>query len=308
MRSEIRLDEIHDRAVIIAPGRSQRPHDFHREAVAEPTLKASCVFCPENLRGVKSLTRVGSARHWRVNVIRNIFPVVSPKNPKAYGYQEVVVDTPEHNVEMSELPVSHVADILGVYGTRSRALMKDPKIGYILIFKNRGGRAGASIAHSHSQIFASEFIPPHINSKLVRAQAYRITHGISYYQHLIQLERGGPRWITETKDFVAFTPYASSYNYEAWIMPKRQIDNIALLGRAERMQMARLLQRLLARVSTLELPYNLYLHQNVRDRREHLYLRMAPRRDVWAGLELGSRLIVNTIAPEAAAKFYRTRS
>lgn len=307
MKPEIRIDEIHNRAVIIAPGRNKRPHDFQRDTLPAPPPAASCVFCSKNLRGVTSLDRVGGVRRWMINVIRNIFPVVSTDNPKAYGVQEVIIETPRHNVELGELSVAHIAKLLHIYGRRTARLMRDKKIGYILIFKNNGGRAGASIAHAHSQIFASAFVPPHISGKLIRAQAYRIKTGECYYCHLIKTERRGPRWITDTKSVVAFTPYASTYNYEAWIMPKREVDNIAQLTAEERNDMARVLQRLLRRLKTLNLPYNFYLHQNVKDGQEHLYLRLCPRRDVWAGIELGSRLVINTIPPEEAAGFYWER-
>lgn len=301
------MDYIHDRAVIIAPGRRQRPHQFHQELFPPAPPAASCVFCPRNLRGVLSLDRIGPRRAWRANVIRNIFPIVSLDNPRAYGTQEVVIETPHHNVGLAALPERHIAELFHLYGRRTTALMRKPRLGYILIFKNSGGQAGASIAHAHSQIVASEFIPPHIRSKLIRAQEYRISHGRCYYCHLIEEERGGPRWITETRDVVAFTPYASTYNYEVWIIPKRDFDNVAQLPAAVRASLARVLRRLLRRLQLLALPYNYYLHQNIRDRHEHVYLRLCPRRDVWAGIELGSRLIVNTVPPEEAAAFYRGR-
>lgn len=305
MPAEIRIDEIHDRAVIIAPGRNKRPHEFRREAAPSEPVSTSCVFCPQNLRGVRSLDHVGPLARWTTNVIQNIYPIVSRENPRAYGAQEVVIETPHHNVELAELPTQHVARLFEIYGRRTRALMRDRRVGYILIFKNNGGRAGASIAHAHSQIFATAFIPPHVVGKLIRAQAYRIKHGVCYYCNLINQERGGPRWVLDAGSIVAFAPYASAYNYEVWVMPKREIDNVSQLTAAERLALARVLKKLLSRLRTLRLPYNYYLHQNIKDRQEHLYLRLCPRRDVWAGIELGSRLIVNTVPPEQAAKFYR---
>lgn len=307
MKPQIRIDQIHNRAVIIAPSRNKRPHDFLTEALPPGPPSTACVFCPHNVKHSLSIDRIGSLRAWRMNVIRNIFPVVGPNFPQAYGRQEVVIETPHHNVELAEMPVQHIAELLLLYGRRTRAISRDKRIGYILIFKNNGGRAGASITHAHSQIFASEFVPPHIQAKLVRAQAYRISHGECYYCHLIRTERRGPRWIADAKSVVAFTPYASNYNYEAWILPKRGVDNIAKLTTDERLAMARLLKQLIVRLRSLHLPYNFYLHQNIKDRQEHLYLRVCPRRDVWAGIELGSRLIINTVAPETAARFYRRK-
>lgn len=302
--SEIREDYVHDRQVIIAPGRAKRPHDT--TVVPAPVVPPERdAFSPERLRDVKALLTVGGKKDWKIKVLKNIFPVVSPENPKAYGYQEVVVETPKYGVELSTLPEEHIAELLRVYGRRMRELQKDKNIRYILIFKNNGGQAGASINHAHSQIFASQYVPPHIVTRHERAAAYRIEHNRDYYNDLLIKEQGGPRWIASGKHICALTPYASLYNYEAWIMPWRRVDNVSLLNPGEISEMAHYLKVILTKVNEEGLPYNYYLHQVIGDRREHMYMRIAPRRDVWAGVELGSRLVVNTVSPEDAAEFYR---
>lgn len=306
-RPEIRQDFIHDRVVIIAPGRKKRPHDFPQTTIVrEDKGPSSCIFCPAQLKNTKALYTVGHGLHWKVKVIKNIFPIVSPENKNTYGYQEVVIDTPDHNVEFADLSVEHMATILEVFGKRIRALEKDPKIKYILTFKNHGGKAGASIAHAHSQIFASSFLPPHIVDKRKRAEGYQIQKGSCFYEDIMTKERRHKiRWIGGDEHVGVFCPYASSYNYEAWILPWRHVDNLSNITAAERRSLASHLKRLLQRLETIGLPYNLFAHQVVKDKDEHLYFRVAPRGDVWAGLELGSRLIVNTVPPEDAAKFYR---
>ncbi len=303
--SEIRQDYIHDRVVIISPGRKKRPHDFPTTIVTQEHA-GPCFFCPSELKSVKALLTVGSKNNWKVKVIKNIFPIVSPDNADAYGYQEVIVDTPDHDVEFADLPVEHIDAVLEVFGKRVRALADDPEIKYVLAFKNHGGKAGASIAHAHSQIFASAFLPPHIIDKRTRAESYQIQKGTCYYEDTLKREkRAGIRWIAGDEHMGVFAPYASSYNYEAWIIPWRHVDNISNLTIVERGSLATHLKRLLKRLETIGLPYNLYAHQVVKDKDEHLYFRVAPRGDVWAGLELGSRLIVNTVPPEDAAAFYR---
>lgn len=304
--SEIRQDYIHDRVVIIAPGRKRRPHDFPQSTIVQQDRgPESCIFCPPQLKNVKAVLTVGRGLQWKVKVIKNIFPIVNTDNPRAYGYQEVVVDTPRHNVEFAALTVEHIATILDVFGKRFRSIANDPKIRYILAFKNHGGKAGASIAHAHSQIFASAFIPPHIVDKRKRAEEYQIQKGRCYYENLLVKEQRGARWIVDDDHFGAFCPFASSYNYEAWVVPWRHVDNLGSLKQAERVSLATILKNLLVRLSELGLSYNLFCHQLVNDKNEHFYFRISPRGDVWAGLELGSRLIVNTVAPEDAAKFYR---
>lgn len=306
-RSEIRIDYVHDRQVIIAPGRSKRPHDKDATAAVPPppVSPEQDAFSRDNLRGTKALLTIGGERSWRVKVIKNIYPVVTTDNPRAYGYQEVVVETPEYGVDISTLPESHITDIFRAYAQRARAIQKDKKVRYLLVFKNNGGRAGASINHAHSQIFASAYVPPHVILRRKRAQEYRIIHNTDYYSDLLIREENGPRWIVSGNHVCALTPYASLYNYEAWIMPWRRVDNFAQLHINEMQEMAKYLKILLQQLNAQGFPYNFYLHQVVGDQSEHLYLRIAPRRDVWAGLELGSRLVVNTVPPEEAAEFYR---
>jgi UDPglucose--hexose-1-phosphate uridylyltransferase len=307
-RSEIRIDYVHDRQVIIAPGRLRRPHDhnFTPAQPPPPVPPENDAFSPERLRKVRALLTVGGERHWRVKVVKNIFPVVSPDNPQAYGYQEVVVETPDYGVELASLPEEHMADILAVYGKRVRAIQQDKKIRYILVFKNNGGSAGASIDHAHSQIFASAYVPPHVVVRRKRAQEYRIMYNRDYYSDLLLREEQKSRWIASGKYVCALTPYASLYNYEAWIMPWRRVDNVSLLEPLEIKEMAHYLKLMLVKLNAAGLAYNYYMHQLVGDQGEHMYLRIAPRRDVWAGLELGSRLVVNTVTPEEAAEFYRS--
>jgi len=303
--SEVRIDEIHDRFVIIAPGRSKRPHDTakHKEV---PVKSKDCPFCKEAaFLSQPPLHLVGPENWWEIKVIKNIFPFLSPDNPKAYGHQEVVIETPHHNKELAEFSEPHIVRLLQTYQARTKALSADAKIKYIIIFKNHGGKAGASLVHAHSQIMAASFVPNHIVNKLARARQYLIKKGISYYKKLADKEAKGPRNIFSDNNITAFCPYASSYNYEAWLVPKRRVDNITELKDDELKSLAKALKKILTKLNELELPYNFYMHQTLTDDNEYFYMRICPRRDTWAGVELGSRVIVNTMPPEEAAKFYR---
>ncbi|MFH1367461.1 MAG: DUF4931 domain-containing protein [Patescibacteria group bacterium] len=306
-QSEIRQDYIHDRAVIIAPGRENRPHHFEQEGEGKSIPQSKCPFCPEKLKNVKAVLTVGSENKWSVKVIKNVFPVFSLENPHAYGLQEVIVETPDHQKEMSELTLDHFIKILGVYQKRTAAISKNNKFQYLLIFKNNGGRAGASLTHAHSQILATSFLPPHILHRLTRAEEYKIQMGSCYYCDLIRKEKKSPRFVWEDEHMSCFTPWASNYNYEAWIFPKRHVDNISVLNKHEIRSLATILKNILEKLRKFNLPYNFYLHQAIRYPHEHFYLRISPRRNVWAGIELGSRLIVNSVAPEIAAQFYREK-
>jgi UDPglucose--hexose-1-phosphate uridylyltransferase len=305
-QNEIRKDYLQDKYVLIAPQRSDRPHDIERhEKLNHHDKRKSCVFCPASVNNKTDLLTVGPKDRWYTKVISNRYPAVSTSNPNAYGIQEIVIETPNHLLEMEDLPEEHLVKIFETYDQRTREISKDPNIQYILTFKNNGGRAGASLSHAHSQIFATAFLPPHLADKSSKALAYRLEHGTCVYCDVIAKERLGVRHVWEDDNILAFTPYASFHNYEVWIMPKRHLDNVTNLNAEERTSAAFILKRLLRGIGDLHLPYNFYFHQVVRDTDQHLYIKLTPRGSVWAGVELGTGLVINPVTPEAAAHYYK---
>lgn len=307
LKPEIRKDYIQDKYVIIAPRRVQqgRTHDIERPVAVSPIGKRAMVFTPEALKKERILLTVGPEKKWRIKVIPNKYPAVSKSFPHAYGQHEIVVETPDPEPELEDLPVEHIAEILEVYARRTMAISRDPRIEYILIFKNNGGVAGQSLQHAHSQIFATEFMPPHLLDKSQKQQAYKLKTGRCVYCDVIKKESKGPRKIYVDRHIIAFCPYASTYNYEVWIMPMRHLDNITDLNPHERREWAGVLKKILKKISKLNLPYNYYFHQVIHDTDQHFYMKIVPRGSVWAGVEIGSGIVINPIPPEEAAKFYK---
>ncbi|MEK9130458.1 MAG: galactose-1-phosphate uridylyltransferase [Patescibacteria group bacterium] len=307
MNSEIRKDYIQDKYVIIAPRRGKRPHDIVKPAVPTTSTESQkkCVLCPDGIFKNLIKDHIGSLKKWEVLTLENPFPAVTINNPKAYGIQEVIVDTPDHIKELEDLSIEHISKVLEMYAKRTKAISKNKKIEYILIFKNNGGRAGASLQHSHSQIFATNFLPPHLFDKSQKIQEYKLKNGTCVYCDVIKKESKSPRFVWEDKNIIAFTPYASMHNYEIWILPKRHLDNITYLNQAEKKSWATVLKIILKKIEILGLPYNYYFHQVIHDENQHLYMKIIPRGSVWAGVEIGSGIIINPIAPEDAAKFYK---
>lgn len=304
MKSEIRKDYIQERYVLIAPRRGKRPHAIERsERVGEPDR--DCHFCSAGIKKEKILDLVGTEEKWQIVSIPNKFPAMSTDNPKAYGRQEIIVETPDHDKHLEDLPVAHIEKLFELYARRTKEMQRDKKIEYIIIFKNSGGPAGASIKHAHSQIFATKFLPPHLLDKSQRAQEYRLRHGSCVFCDVIKKESKGPRRIFEDEHVICFAPYASMHNYEVWILPKRHLDNITLIDKHERKSWAMALKKVLKQINKLHLPYNFYFHQVVYDEDQHLYMKIKPRGSVWAGVEIGSGLVINPVAPEEAAKYYR---
>ena len=88
--------------------------------------------------------------------------------------------------------------------------------------------------------------------------------------------------------------------------PLRHIDNITVLTRSEKTSFASVLKRIANVIDEkLLLPYNYYFHQVINDEDQHLYMKITPRGSVWAGVEIGSGIIINPVSPEEAARVYK---
>lgn len=302
-QSEIRKNYLLDQYVIITPGRAKRPRDF--KIKKEILVEKSCQFCPENIAKENIVDFIGDQKAWKALSLKNIFPAVSLDNPKAYGAQEVIIDTPEHNKKPADLSIAQIERLLEIFAKRTKALSKNKKLEYILCFKNQGFKAGASVAHAHSQIFATQILPPRVKEELIAAADYREKNKTCAYCDILKKELNSKRKIWEDNFVGAFAPYASEYHYEAWIFAKRHLDNITSLNKQELNSFAKALKYILAKLQELDLDFNFFLHQVVSDNGQHFYLKIEPRDSIWAGVELGSGMIINSVSPEDAAKFYR---
>ena len=306
LKSEMRKSYFLNKYVIITPGRAKRPRDIKEETLIKRTGK--CVLCPENIEENLIVRRYGGqGKNWKILALKNKFPAVTSGNKRAYGYQEVIVETSDHTKVLAELPTKHFAKLLEVYINRTKDLAKDKRIEYILIFKNEGSKAGASIVHDHSQVFATDVLPPEVYEELKLSKKYKLKNKSCAYCDIIKQEMKGPRKIFEDKHVAVFAPYASEYHYEAWIFTKRHLDNITKLNDSEVKSFAKALKLVLSKLNKLGLSYNYFFHQVVSDNTQHFYLKVQPRDSIWAGVELGSGLVINSVPPEAAAKFYRNK-
>jgi UDPglucose--hexose-1-phosphate uridylyltransferase len=307
-KSEVRKDYLFDQHVIITPSRSKRPRDIKENKNIAKT-NANCPFCVDNLDKNNIVARINkeNSKKWRVVSINNIFPAVTLDNNKAYGKQEVIIDTPYHGLELADLNEKQIYTILKMYSQRTKILSKNKDLKYILCFKNSGAKAGASLKHSHSQIFASNIIPSELKEEAKLAETYKIKHNNCVYCNILKKELKTKRGVFEDKNIACFTPYASKYHYEIWMFPKRHLDNITLLNDNELKSFAKALKIITKKLQALNLDYNFFLHNVVSDTKQHFYIKVQPRDSVWAGVELGSGLVINSISPEEAAKYYREK-
>src|SRR3989344_5731666 len=328
--SEFRQDIVTKEWVLIAPSRSGRPNEFHTEEAPPadlPEVLESCVFCPgSEAQTPAPIATYPSLGAWKIRVVPNKFGVLTLEQqvPKrdfyvrlpGIGSHEVIITRP-HNRPVALLAVEDVDLMLQVYIDRINELEKHESVKYVHIIQNHGKLGGASLTHPHSQVFAMPFLGPHIQQELRGSSSHYDIFDQCLYCEILRHERSGKRrLIFETAHFVVICPFESKMAYQMRIMPKRHEANFNHITREERQDLAAVLKSSLRLLhDKLKNPsYNFYLHtmpflrsKNVNHNEEayHWHLVILPRINIWAGLELGTEIYVNTIPPEQAAEYLR---
>ncbi len=308
---ELRKDYILERWAIIASGRKQRPKEYSEKQ--SESLKQVCFFCPgnENLTPPE-IGRIGGKK-WRFRWFQNKFPAVDKKgNPDvrndntfftfsdAYGTHEIIVETPSRTKQLWDLNKDEIAELFSIYKERITELSRDSSAKYVAVFKNHGSKGGASLKHSHTQISSINIVPP-----LVQAEVKASSKGGCAYCRIIDIEKKSFRACFENKSAVAFTPYASRFNYEIWIFPKKHLKTLDDFSNQELNDFTELLDRVLKKLKNLNVSYNYVLHYAPSGSELHFHVEVTPRIATWAGFENSTDIIINSVPPEDAAKFYR---
>ena len=180
---ELRKDPITGRWVIISTDRGKRPSDFLRESVLVTGPK-NCPFCP-GAEGktppeilVYGRNGSGNTPGWNIRVVPNRFPALGIEGDldregeglfdkmNGVGAHEVIVETPDHMATLASLAPRAVEDVLWAYRDRMLDLKNDKRFRYVLIFKNHGEAAGASLEHPHSQLIALPIVPRRVREEV----------------------------------------------------------------------------------------------------------------------------------------------
>jgi UDPglucose--hexose-1-phosphate uridylyltransferase len=238
------------------------------------------------------------------------------------GAHEVIIETTDHLKQLHELEPSHLEEILKTYRLRLEDLMKDERFRYILLFKNHGVRAGASLAHPHTQLIATPVTPKTVSLEFESAMKHYATKERCIFCDVMRQEIEDGRRIVYNKDeFIAFAPFAARFPFEIWIMPRRHNHDYSLEDEATIINFAKALREVLARLNASldNPPYNFVLHTgpntNAKPARPnhwgtinydfHWHLEIIPRLTRMAGFEWGSGFYINPVQPEESAKFLR---
>lgn len=325
--SELRQDLVTGDWVIIATGRAKRPDDFaeHREGEETSDRIEDCPFEDPVASGQEKdvLIYETSDGDWSLRVLPNKYPaLIRGRVPKEIsegpysgrvgaGYHELVLFR-DHFKHMALLDSPRIAEIFDAYQERYLDLMRRQSMQYIGIIHNHGKKAGASISHPHSQIFAIPVVSPYIQLELTGAERYRKNNRTCVYCEMIAFEREvKKRIVFENEFFIAWCPYSSRSAFEIWVAPKKHNPYFERLANEEKIHLAEVFHQALSSlyVSLNNPDYNFYLHTSPCDGRDyphyHWHIEILPQTAKWAGFELSTGIEISTIAPETAAEFLR---
>ncbi len=347
---EIRINPIvPSESVLVATARSMRPRKAEDPAPRDTRLHVeTCPFCRGNEdKTPPEIQRVPPQGEWQIRIVENLYPVLGDNRGSAglvfglqqaidgYGRHEVIVDSAQHGIAIHEMGHTHLQKLFSTYQSRMAQLYEmDERLQYVLVFKNFGPAAGASMAHTHSQIIATPVVPQNVHDEVENSRNYYKKHHRCIFCSLIDealtfettiYDRNSGRIVRKInvgqyviergERFIAIKPFASRYEWEVHILPLEHGSDFLDASAEDLQDLAQVFQRTMARLDAVigGAQYNFFLHTRPRSEEfedcrasYHWHLEICPRTSIPTGFELGSGLFVNTISPEQAAEQLRT--
>lgn len=346
---EIRINPVvPSESVLVATARGMRPKKAEEKAERDTRKHVdTCPFCYGNEHMTPpALMTVPEGDNWHIRIVENLFAVLGDDAQRTnltlglqqtidgYGRHEVIIDHNNHGIAIHEMDEKHLSNIFKVYRDRMQVLYKaDDRIRYVLVFKNYGKAAGASIPHTHSQLIAMPVIPENVHNELHHAHSYFEKHNqcifcglideaLTFEATIYDRDSGAVRRkidigqyvIEKTEHFIAIKPFASRYEWEVHLLPLQHQADFIDCEDAMLDEFAGLLKRIMARLDAIlgGAQFNYFMHTIPHGNQYqhmqgsyHWHLEVTPRTSIPTGFELGSGLFVNTISPEDAAKQLR---
>ncbi|MDO9351672.1 MAG: galactose-1-phosphate uridylyltransferase [Deltaproteobacteria bacterium] len=326
---ELRKDPIYGRWVIISTERSRRPSDFAPEE--RRPIGGFCPLCegnedrtPPEVLAFRDNGTPPNSPGWSLRVVPNKFPALRIEGEldregegiydkmNGIGAHEVVIETPQHSETLSTLPLKGVEKVLWAYRERMVDLRRDQRLRHVLVFKNYGSAAGASLEHSHSQIIALPIVPTRVREEIEGSKNYFLYKDRCVYCDIVRQElRQRSRVIAENSGFVSITPFASRFPFETWILPKTHQPSYELMEGSFYGQAAEILSDTLRRLRQVldDPPYNYIIHTSSYPEQDrdyyHWHIEIMPKLTKVAGFEWGTGFYINPTPPEEAAEYLR---
>lgn len=327
---EFRRDPILGQWVVVQTEDSLHPRDYEKE---DNAIKhwATCQFCPgkefltpPEVDALRDPETQANKPGWKVRVVSNKFPALRIEGNIDYrslgifemsngiGAHEVLIETPDHDKQLADLSEDEVVNVLKKYKSRLLDLTGDKRFKYVIIFKNFGESAGATVEHAHSQIIALPMVPKYVLEELEGTKHYYDNNSRCVFCDMLKQEyEDKERIISQNDDFVSFCPFVPRYPFECWIFPKKHSFDFAHISEKKERALGRILKDVLGRIKTcLSNPaYNFYLHIspiNYESQESyHWHIEIVPKLTRVSGFEWGTGLYVVQTDPSLAAQYLR---
>ncbi len=326
---ELRKDPILGQWVIIARERRKRPYDFVIKE--EKTKGGFCPLCPGNEHTTPpEVLAYGRPAYspdgpgWTLRVVPNKFPALVIEGDlnkegegiydkmNGIGAHEVIIETPRHDETISMMSHDQLIQLFWAYRDRMVDLGNDSRFRYIMVFKNFGQAAGASLEHSHSQLIALPIVPYRIQEEIKSSLRYFEYKERCVFCDIIHQEKvQNLRIVCENNDFITICPFAPRAPFEMWVMPKRHQSSYVSMGDAEFHSLTDLFLETMKRLDRAlpGVPYNYMLHtapiRTPSLEYYHWHIEIMPKVTMIAGFEWGTGFYINPTPPEESAEFMR---
>jgi UDPglucose--hexose-1-phosphate uridylyltransferase len=211
------------------------------------------------------------------------------------------------------MDVREIQRVFIAYKERMIDLTNDKRFKYMMVFKNHGSIAGASLDHSHSQLIALPIVPKRVTEE--------ISGGLAYYKYkdrcifcdiIAQEKEDGVRVVMENEKFIALSPYAARFPFEIWVLPKKHEPYYVAHEKEDSyFAIAETLSLILKKFDKLlnSPPYNYIIHTTPSGNGDaphyHWHMEIIPRLTKMAGFEWGTGFYINPTPPEEATMYLR---
>lgn len=326
---ELRKDPVIGRWVIISTERGKRPSDF--ADTKEEKKGGFCPFCYENedktppeIYAIRPDNSPRDKPGWLLRVVPNKYPALGIEGPlnrqgegiydkmNGLGAHEVIIETPEHFKDLVDLEIPTIRDVFWVFRERILDLKKDVRLKYVMIFKNQGMNAGASLEHTHSQLIATPIIPKTVIEEMERSEEYYKFKERCIFCDIIRQEINDDiRIVYDEELFIAIEPYAPRFPFETWILPKNHYSHYETITNDLLEHLAVIMKEVLGRINMAlnDPPFNFVLHSSPLQDEPidfyHWHIEFMPKLTRVAGFEWGTGFHINPTSPEDAAHYLK---
>jgi UDPglucose--hexose-1-phosphate uridylyltransferase len=334
MDSELRYHATSGEWVLIAPARSDRPHELNKiKAKRVPSPKGKCPFENPQKSGneipIFWFLENKPISKWKIQVLPNKYPVLMHRYRtcaathrdgmytavSGVGHHDLLI-TRDHAKTFSDLSDDDAYEVFRGFHKRYHEIVADGCVKYISMFQNWGTSAGASIFHPHYQIVATPVIPHGVGRSLIFSHSYFAKHHSCIHCAIIRKEiKENKRIVYENKDVIAFIPFAAKEPFQVNIFLKSHRpyfeDTPPLELRAVALALKKVLESIKKKLGDPD--YNFFMHtapafQKRRHRHYHWHIEVVPKSNISAGFELGTGIELNPMFPEDAAKIIRIKT